>query len=286
MSFCNLFDKYLKIKWPWWLFEWLQLLNLFLFLADGPWSLFHYRLFLKHPLVRSIHRGRCYSENCFPWWLSVCLKCGWRPAGSLWRPLGLVCLCVFLLCAVHVCLYTCHVWPCVVCLQQYTFTVVFMAARQTSPESTVCLLSCFFLVLLQDTAAALCTLSLSLSFSLWVFNPLSDTQKAVNICVSVAKQYSKSMHAHTNQRLQRLVIKKLTKYESIRKHKSIFIRITTSIGCAITSSQLQSNVHFSQTIPSQRQHTDSLWTIEGHSNTSKSNQWVKLFQGFLNVGAK
>lgn len=139
-----------------------------------------------------VDRGRCYSENCFPWWLSVCLKCGWRPAGSLWRPLGLVCMCVSLT--------MCHVWPCVVCLQQYTFTVVFMAARQTSPESTVCLLSCFFFFGLASghCCCSVHTQSFSFLLFLWVFNPLSDILKAANVCVSVGKQYSKSMHAHPN----------------------------------------------------------------------------------------
>ena len=54
-------------------------------------------------------------------------------------------------------------------VHQYTFTVVFMAVRQTdhSREQSV-FIECFY-VLLQGTAAALCTLSPSLSSSVIEF---------------------------------------------------------------------------------------------------------------------
>ncbi len=153
--------------------------------------LFHFKLFLKRPPVRSIYRSRCYSENCIPWWLSVCLKCGWSPGGSLWRGFVLaswlsvyVSLCVaylsfsFIMCCacVLVSVPAFHVWPCVVCLHQYTFTVVFMAVRQTTPESRVCLLSFFFFLHLasRHCCCSVHTQSFSFLLSLLVFNPLSD----------------------------------------------------------------------------------------------------------------
>lgn len=206
--------------------EWLQLLNPCRFLTDEPWSLFHYKPFLRQPLVRSIYRGRCCSKNCFPWRLSV-FEMRMDPAGWLWRSFVLaswlsvhVCLCVslcvaclsfvFIMCCacVSVSVPACHVWPCVVCLHQYTFTVVFTAVGQTTPESRVCLLS-FFYILLQGTAATLHTQSFLFLLSLWVFNPLSDILKAANFCPT-STNYKKS---------------------------------TFWLGCTLPSSQLQSNVY-------------------------------------------
>lgn len=123
----------------------------------------------------SIRWGRCCGENCIPWRLPACLKCGRSPAGWLWRRFALaswLSVCVLCTCV--------HVWPCVVCLQQYTFTIVLLPLRQTTPESRVCLLISFFFFNIKLQGTVLRALFPPLSFvflSFWI--PLQISEKSL-----------------------------------------------------------------------------------------------------------
>lgn len=177
--------------------------------------------------LRQVLQWEMCPLNCDPW-LSARLKCGRSPAGWLWRRFALaswLSVCVLCTCV--------HVWPCVVCLQQYAFTIVLLPLRQTTPERRVCLLISFFFLNIMLQGTGLHALFPPLSFVFFEF--LNSPLDIRNVFVSQFKTNRPKIHF-------KIVFTWL--------HSSI---IRAAVKCLLSS----------QSIHSQWQHTASLWTQKG-----------------------